>query len=136
MSRIRFRVNLHSLVNWMSRNSLLQNRRDICNLSDSNGIRTYNHLVCMSSLTKRLSVRLRIKWLWVRILFLSLKHCFPFYSLFLSSFSPTGKRCSTVWSCQVLCRRVVFSVHSLRWFVAPPHSSNYTLKVQKMLIFK
>ena len=36
-SRTGFRVNLHSIVTWMSRNSLL--RRDVWNLSDSNGIR-------------------------------------------------------------------------------------------------
>ena len=35
-------------------------------LSDSNGIRTYNHL-------NPVSVRLRTKWLWVRIPLLSLK---------------------------------------------------------------
>ena len=43
-SRTRFRVNLHSVVTWMSRNA--RNRRDIGRLSDSNGIWTHNHLVC------------------------------------------------------------------------------------------
>ena len=51
-------------------------------LPDSNEIRTHNHLVCkrqlkhlakLASLAKWLSVRLRTKWLWVRILLLSLK---------------------------------------------------------------
>ena len=51
-------------------------------LSDSNGIRTHNHLVCkqtlnhlakLASLAKWLSIRLRTKWLWVRIPLLSLK---------------------------------------------------------------
>ena len=52
--------------------------------SDSNGIRTHNHLVrkltlshehllTPTSLAKWLSVLLRIEWLWVRIPFLSLK---------------------------------------------------------------
>ena len=46
MSRRRFRGNLHSLVAWMSRNSLLgQNRRNIWSLSISGGIRTHNYLV-------------------------------------------------------------------------------------------
>ena len=52
-------------------------------ISDSNGIRTLNHLVrkrtlkhlakLASGLAKWLSVRLRTKWLWVQILLLSLK---------------------------------------------------------------
>ena len=51
-------------------------------LSDSNGIRTHNHLVCkrtlnhlakLASLTKWLSIRLQTKWLWVRIPLLSLR---------------------------------------------------------------
>ena len=46
MSRRRFRGNLHSLVAWMSRNSLLgQNRRNIWSLSVSGGIRTHKYLV-------------------------------------------------------------------------------------------
>ena len=42
-------------------------------LSDSNGIRTHNHLVCkrtlnhLASLAKWLSVCLRVKWFWVRV---------------------------------------------------------------------
>ena len=42
---------------------------------DSNGIRTHNHLVCkkLAFLAKWLSVRLRTKWLWVRIPLLTLK---------------------------------------------------------------
>ena len=51
-------------------------------LSDSNGIRTHNHLVRkqtlkhlakLTSLAKYLSVHLRTKWLWVPILLLSHK---------------------------------------------------------------
>ena len=51
-------------------------------LSDSNGIRTHNHLVCkqtlnhlakLASLAKWLSICLRTKWLWVRISLLLLK---------------------------------------------------------------
>ena len=50
-------------------------------LSDSNGIRTHNHLVLkrtlqhlakLASLAKWLSVRLGTQWLWVRIPLLSL----------------------------------------------------------------
>ena len=52
---------------------LARNRRDIWNLSDSDGIRTHNHLVCRQTLIQLLSVRLRTKWLWVRIPSLSLK---------------------------------------------------------------
>ena len=43
---------------------LAQNWRNICSLSNSNGIRTHNHLV---RLTKWLSVRLQTKWLWVQV---------------------------------------------------------------------
>ena len=45
VSRTRFRVNLHSVVTWMSRNPLLQTGAISKVLSDSNGIRTHNHLV-------------------------------------------------------------------------------------------
>ena len=51
---------------------LAWNRRDIWSLSDRNGIRTHNHLVCLQtlnhlvSLGKCLSVCLWTKWLWVR----------------------------------------------------------------------
>ena len=50
MSRSCFRVNLHSLVAWRSRNSLLERDNDIWSLSDSNGIRTHYHLVCKETL--------------------------------------------------------------------------------------
>ena len=55
---------------------LAQNRRDIWSLSDSNGIWTHNYLVRewtlnhLAKLAKWLSVHLRTKWLWVRILLL------------------------------------------------------------------
>ena len=55
---------------------LARNRGDIWRLSDSNGIRTHNHLVCkrtLTSLGKLLRISLRTKWLWVRIPLLSLK---------------------------------------------------------------
>ena len=42
MSRTSFRVNLHRIVAWMSRNSL----REAGAIPDSNDIRTHNHLVC------------------------------------------------------------------------------------------
>ena len=52
---------------------LARSRRDIWRLSDCNGTRTHNHLVCkrtvnhlakLSSLDKWSSARLRTKWLW------------------------------------------------------------------------
>ena len=55
---------------------IARNRRDIWSLSDYNGARTHNQLVCkptlnhLAKLAKGLSVRLRIKWLWVRVLLL------------------------------------------------------------------
>ena len=45
MSRTCFRVNPHSRVAWMTRNSLLKNMYDIWSLSDCNGTRIQNHLV-------------------------------------------------------------------------------------------
>ena len=44
-------------------------------------IRTHNHLVrkrTLNHLVKWLSVCLRTKWLWVRVLLLSLRSCFVF----------------------------------------------------------
>ena len=58
-----------------------RNRRDIWSLSDSNMIRSHNHLVrkrTLNHLVKWLSVCLRTKWLWVRVLLLSLRSCFVF----------------------------------------------------------
>ena len=45
LSRTRFKVNLHSIAAWMSRNYLLETI-DIWRLSEYNGTRTHNHLVC------------------------------------------------------------------------------------------
>ena len=45
LSRMRFRVNSHSIVAWFSRNSLLENRCRIWSLSDCNGTWTHNDLV-------------------------------------------------------------------------------------------
>ena len=49
MSRTCFRVNPHSIVAWMSRNYLPETN-DIWSLSDYNGTRTHNHLVCKRTL--------------------------------------------------------------------------------------
>ena len=95
MSRTSFRVNLHSLVCLNVNELLAQSRHHIWSLSDSNGIGIHNHRVCkrtwsnhktrptrrthrackrtLNYLAKQhfgkwLSVRLRNKWLWVRIL--------------------------------------------------------------------
>ena len=82
MSCTSFRVNLHSIVCLNVKELLARSRRHIWSLSDRNRIRTHNDLVRkrtsglmskMASLTKWLSVRLRTKWLWVRIPLLSLK---------------------------------------------------------------
>ena len=82
MSHTSFRVNPHSIVCLNVKELLAQRRRHIWSLSDSNEIRTHNHLVHkqtlnhlakLASLAKWLSVRLRTKWLWVRITLLSLK---------------------------------------------------------------
>ena len=59
MSHTRFRVNLHSVVAWILM-ILTQNRRDIWSLSDSNGIRTHNHLVCKRTLNH---LAKPVKWL-------------------------------------------------------------------------
>ena len=44
MSHLRFIVNPHSMIAWMSRNVLLETHK-IWSLSDCNGTRTQNHLV-------------------------------------------------------------------------------------------
>ena len=44
MSHTRFRVNLFTLVAWLSRNSLLE-MRNTFSLSDCSEIQTHNHLV-------------------------------------------------------------------------------------------
>ena len=57
----------------MSRNSLLETGAKSEVLSDCNGTRTHNHLIRkrtlnhLAKLAKWLIVRLRIKWLWVRV---------------------------------------------------------------------
>ena len=51
MSRTHFRVNLHSIFAWISRNSLLETGA-IWSLSNSNGIRTHDHLVRNNYLAK------------------------------------------------------------------------------------
>ena len=64
MSHTRLRVNPHySALNV--KELLARNRREIWSLTDCNGTRTHNYL---ASLAKWLSVRLRTKWLWVRVL--------------------------------------------------------------------
>ena len=58
-SQVRFRVNLNSLVAWLSRNSNGN--------SNSNGNRIDNHLTRKQTLNYLwLSVHLRTKWLWDR----------------------------------------------------------------------
>ena len=80
MSPTSFRVNPHSIVCLNVKEFLARSRHHISSLSDSNEIRTYNHLVRkrtlnhlakLASLAKWLSIRLRTKWLWVPISLLS-----------------------------------------------------------------
>ena len=83
MSRTILRVNPHSKVCLNVAELLARSRPHFWSLSDSNEIRTHNHLVCKrtrNQLAKCLSVRLRTKWLWVRIsllLFYFLSLCPP-----------------------------------------------------------
>ena len=71
-----FRVNPHSMVFLNVKELLAQRTRHIWSLSDSNEIRTHNHLVHkqtlnhlaeLTSLTKWSSICSRTKWLWVWI---------------------------------------------------------------------
>ena len=61
---------------------LAPSRPEIWNLSDSNWTQTHNHLVCkrtlnyLDTLARWLSVRLRTKWLWVRVQLQTLKTMF------------------------------------------------------------
>ena len=73
-SKLYICLNVKELLAW--------NRRDIWSWSDCNWTRTHNHLVRkrtlnhltkLISLAKRLSVRLRTKWLWVQVPLQSLK---------------------------------------------------------------
>ena len=45
VNSIFFLEKMHSVVGWMSRNSLLEARRDIWNLSECSGFRIHNHAV-------------------------------------------------------------------------------------------
>ena len=50
MSRASSRVNLHSIVYLHVKEIFARSRCHICSLSDSNWIRTHNHLVCKRTL--------------------------------------------------------------------------------------
>ena len=69
MSRTRFRVNPHSIVAWMSRNSLFKAGAKSEWLSDCNWTRTQSHLVRKQTLNHyaKLSVHLQANWFWVRV---------------------------------------------------------------------
>ena len=85
MSRTSFRVNPQSIVCLNVKELLARSRRHIWSLCDSNVIRTHNHLIRkrtlnhLASLAKWLRVRLRIKWLWVRITLLVFFLCLLFF---------------------------------------------------------
>ena len=59
MSRMCFRANLHSIVAGMLRKSLLETGA-ISEISDSNGTRTLNHLVCKRTLDHLVKVARRL----------------------------------------------------------------------------
>ena len=91
MSHKCFRLNLHPVITWMSRNPSLKTGRISKVLSDSR-IWTPNHLVCkqtVNHLAKWLSIHLQTKWLWVRILLQSLK---------LTPLRNSGQLCPIKWS--------------------------------------
>ena len=76
-------------------------QREICR-SESNDIRTHNHLfrkrtlnhlAQLASLAKWLSVRLRTKWFWVRISLLSVKAIFSNNSIHWNFFLSTSACC-------------------------------------------
>ena len=82
-------MNPHFIVCLNVKELLARSRHHIWSLSDSNEIRTQNHLLRkrtlnhLAKLTRWLSVRLRTKWLWVRIPLMLLK----LFSNFRFSFS-------------------------------------------------
>ena len=77
MSRMHFRVNPHSIVAWMSKNSLLETGMKSEVLSDCNGTRTHNHLLCKRKLSHL------VKWLWIWVPLQSLKTCNILMYIFL-----------------------------------------------------
>ena len=87
MSRTSFRVNLHSIVCLNVKELLARSRRHIWSLSHS--------------MAKWLSVRLRIKWLWVQIPLLSLKiiifdQVFKIESFFFSTMKKKFQTCLSI----------------------------------------
>ena len=83
MSRTRFIVNIHSIVAWMSWNSLLKTDTISDVLNDNNGIqihshlvrkRTLNHLAKLASLAKWFSVCLRTNFLTPLMTFCLVDH--------------------------------------------------------------
>ena len=61
MSHTHFRVNPHSIVTWMPRNSLLKTGAISVSLSDCIGILTHNHSVCKRGLNHLTKL---VKW-WI-----------------------------------------------------------------------
>ena len=102
MSRTSFRVNPHSIVCLNVKELLARSRCHIWSLSDSNEIRTHNHLVRkrtlnhLASLAKWLSVRLRTKWLWVWI---SLLSCAIVFKIFFWNNNMVEKITLNVYIC-------------------------------------
>ena len=64
MSCMSFRVNPHSIVYLNVKEILAWSRHHIWSLSDSNVIRTQNHLVRKRTLDHFAKLRLQTKWLW------------------------------------------------------------------------
>ena len=64
MSCMSFRVNPHSIICLNVKELLAWSRHHIWSLSDSNVIRTQNHLVRKRRLNHLAKLRLQTKWLW------------------------------------------------------------------------
>ena len=64
MSCMSFRVNPHSIICLNVKELLAWSRHHIWSLSDSNVIRTQNHLVRKRTLNHLAKLRLQTKWLW------------------------------------------------------------------------
>ena len=115
MSRTSFRVNLHSIVCLNVKELLARSRRHIWSLSHS--------------MAKWLSVRLRIKWLWVQIPLLSLKiiifdQVFKIESFFFSTMKKKFQTCLSILISAIKFKACVrFFLPYFFFFFFPPHDS-------------
>ena len=105
-----FRANQLSIVRLNVKELLSRSRSHIWSLSDSNEIRTYNK----ASFAKWLSVRLRTKWLWVRILLLSLK--LQIWHLLLARSSLTFRQ-TIEWGFTLKLKRDMIITYSKKFLI-------------------